>query len=174
MIFIQTVTGKGFSLAARIPYSPQTAELTDRPVRCRIAPCPVAVAAVEKLRCIVYELTRFSASTDVEHIISRLTLADMNRIIYRCDQEERDEGRGWAAYDVPNFGPLVYAGLQSEWRGEWGEWELVEGRPRTGVEPNIWRRSQGFALADFDKDRADTIFRIAEVKDNKPRPEKPV
>ncbi|XP_043206141.1 glycogen debranching enzyme-like isoform X1 [Amphibalanus amphitrite] len=79
----------------------------------RIAPCPVAVGAVEKLRCIVYELTRFSASTDVEHIISRLTLADMNRIIYRCDQEERDEGRGWAAYDVPNFGPLVYSGLQS-------------------------------------------------------------
>ena len=77
----------------------------------------MAVGAVEKLRCIVYELTRFSASTDVEHIISRLTLADMNRIIYRCDQEERDEGRGWAAYDVPNFGPLVYAGLQSEWRG---------------------------------------------------------
>ena len=83
----------------------------------------MAVSAVEKLRCTVYQLTRFSASTDVEHIISRLTLADMNRVIYRCDQEERDEGRDWAAYDVPSFGPLVYSGLQSEWRerGENGE-----------------------------------------------------
>ena len=95
----------------------------------RIAPCPVAVGAVEKLRCIVYELTRFSASTDVEHIISRLTLADMNRIIYRCDQEERDEGRGWAAYDVPNFGPLVYSGLQSKFTAH-----TRKGEKRGGME----------------------------------------
>ncbi|XP_037086526.1 glycogen debranching enzyme-like isoform X1 [Pollicipes pollicipes] len=79
----------------------------------RIAPCPLAVGAVEKLRSIVCDLTQFSLSTDIEHIIGRLTLADMNRIIYRCDQEERDEGRGWAAYDLPNFGPLVYSGFQS-------------------------------------------------------------
>jgi len=79
----------------------------------RVAPCPVAEGAVQRLRSTVTELTQFSASSDIEHIISRLSLADMNRIIYRCDQEERDEGRGAAVYDLPNYGPLVYAGFQS-------------------------------------------------------------
>ena len=76
----------------------------------------MAAAAVDRLRCVVHQLTRFSADTELEPVISRLTLADMNRLIYRCDQEERDEGRQGAAYEVPNWGPLVYAGLQSESR----------------------------------------------------------
>ena len=79
----------------------------------RVAPCPVAAAAVDRLRCVVQQLTCFSADTELEPIISRLTLADMNRVLYRCDQEERDEGRQGAAYEVPNWGPLVYSGLQS-------------------------------------------------------------
>lgn len=45
-------------------------------------------------------------------IIDRLTLADLNRVLYRCDQEERDDGKGFNAYDVPNFRALVYCGFQ--------------------------------------------------------------
>lgn len=46
-------------------------------------------------------------------LVKQLSLADINRVLYRCDQEERDEGRGSAAYNVPDFGPFVYCGLQS-------------------------------------------------------------
>lgn len=45
-------------------------------------------------------------------VVNRLDLADLNRAIYRCDQEERDEGYGFGAYDIPNFGPMVYCGVQ--------------------------------------------------------------
>ncbi|XP_076266629.1 glycogen debranching enzyme isoform X2 [Rhynchophorus ferrugineus] len=56
----------------------------------------------------------FSAKKDSElnQIIGRMSLADINRALYRCDQEERDEGKGLDAYNIPNFGPLVYCGLQ--------------------------------------------------------------
>ncbi|KAG5898798.1 hypothetical protein JTB14_011008 [Gonioctena quinquepunctata] len=45
-------------------------------------------------------------------IIGKMSLADLNRALYRCDQEERDEGFGFDTYNIPNFGPMVYAGLQ--------------------------------------------------------------
>lgn len=41
-----------------------------------------------------------------------LDLLDLNFALYRCDQEERDEGMGGAAYDVPGAGSFVYCGLQ--------------------------------------------------------------
>ncbi|XP_060528992.1 glycogen debranching enzyme [Cylas formicarius] len=53
-----------------------------------------------------------SKDTELKRIVSRLTLADLNRALYRCDQEERDEGFGFDAYNIPNFGPVVYCGLQ--------------------------------------------------------------
>ncbi|KAG8525296.1 uncharacterized protein KY384_008940 [Bacidia gigantensis] len=40
-------------------------------------------------------------------------LVDLNLILYRCDAEERDSSFGQdGVYDVPSYGPLVYAGLQ--------------------------------------------------------------
>ncbi|XP_071444480.1 glycogen debranching enzyme [Hetaerina americana] len=45
-------------------------------------------------------------------VVSRMKLVDLNRALYHCDQEERDEGWGGGAYDIPNFGPMVYCGLQ--------------------------------------------------------------
>lgn len=41
-----------------------------------------------------------------------LDLLDLNFALYRCDQEERDDGMGGAAYEVPGAGSLVYCGLQ--------------------------------------------------------------
>jgi hypothetical protein len=48
--------------------------------------------------------------------VSRLTLADLNRALYRCEAEERDETKGASgAYDIPDFGPMVYCGLQGKY-----------------------------------------------------------
>lgn len=41
-----------------------------------------------------------------------MDLLDLNYALYRCDQEERDEGQGGGAYEVPGAGRLVYCGLQ--------------------------------------------------------------
>ncbi|XP_069581806.1 glycogen debranching enzyme-like isoform X1 [Brachyistius frenatus] len=43
-------------------------------------------------------------------IMERLTLADLNILLYRCDAEEREEGGG--CYHIPSGAPLSYGGLQ--------------------------------------------------------------
>uniref|UniRef100_UPI00398F3654 glycogen debranching enzyme-like n=1 Tax=Pristiophorus japonicus TaxID=55135 RepID=UPI00398F3654 len=43
-------------------------------------------------------------------IASDITLADLNLLLYRCDFEEQEDGGG--CYNIPNFGPLKYGGLQ--------------------------------------------------------------
>lgn len=49
---------------------------------------------------------------ELRKIISILNLNDLNRTIYRCDQEERDMGKGSGSYDIPGYGRLVYCGTQ--------------------------------------------------------------
>nr|XP_023029124.1 glycogen debranching enzyme [Leptinotarsa decemlineata] len=67
--------------------------------------------AVEKVRNLIDKFS-LKEQTDLSAIISKMTLGDLNRALYRCDQEERDEGFGFDTYNIPNFGPMVYAGLQ--------------------------------------------------------------
>ncbi|XP_032118807.1 glycogen debranching enzyme isoform X4 [Sapajus apella] len=43
-------------------------------------------------------------------IASKLTLAELNQILYRCESEEQEDGGG--CYDIPNWSTLKYAGLQ--------------------------------------------------------------
>ena len=45
-------------------------------------------------------------------IVSKLSLADMNRIFFRCKAEEESEGNGFSTYNVPGFGDMVYCGLR--------------------------------------------------------------
>lgn len=45
-------------------------------------------------------------------IASKLSLADLNQVLYRCDAEEQEDGGG--CYDIPNWTPLKYAGLQGK------------------------------------------------------------
>lgn len=49
---------------------------------------------------------------ELKHIIAKLDLNDLNRAVYRCDQEERDMGQGSGTYTIPGYGSLVYCGTQ--------------------------------------------------------------
>lgn len=49
---------------------------------------------------------------ELKAIVSKLNLIDLNRAVYRSDNEERDMGNGTGTYDIPGFGPLVYSGTQ--------------------------------------------------------------
>ncbi|KAI9833476.1 MAG: hypothetical protein M1819_003634 [Sarea resinae] len=55
-------------------------------------------------------------TSDAPEAVKDLDLVDLNFLLYRCEPEERDSsGNKDGVYSVPNFGPLVYAGLQGWW-----------------------------------------------------------
>lgn len=60
-------------------------------------------------------LSKFITS-GADEAFAELDLVDLNFVIYRCEAEERDlsDGRD-GVYEIPNYGPLVYAGLQGWW-----------------------------------------------------------
>lgn len=68
--------------------------------------CVVAVSILplEKTKLAVDQLL---TDIDLVQAVSRLTLPDMNYVLFRCAEE--DEGN---VYDVPEFGKLVYCGIQ--------------------------------------------------------------
>lgn len=49
---------------------------------------------------------------ELHSIIENLSLCDLNRVLYRADPEERDDGNGGGVYVLPETGSLVYCGLQ--------------------------------------------------------------
>lgn len=62
-----------------------------------------------------YELDTFVTS-GVEEAMASCDLNALNFLLYRSEQEERDESDGkHGVYDVPGVGPLKYAGLQGWW-----------------------------------------------------------
>lgn len=84
----------------------------------RVSLCGNATSALGKLR---KQVTNFTTKTapnypELGDIVSHLTLADLNRALYRCEEEERDETKGASgAYNIPGFGPVVYCGLQGKY-----------------------------------------------------------
>lgn len=53
---------------------------------------------------------------ELDAIIANLSLSDLNRVLYRADPEEQDDGNGGGVYVLPDTGPLVYCGLQGQFR----------------------------------------------------------
>lgn len=47
----------------------------------------------------------------LQDIFEAMNLDDLHRVLFRSDQEERDDGLGFGAYGLSN-GPLKYCGLQ--------------------------------------------------------------
>lgn len=105
---------------------------------------------------------------DLHGIVNKLSLADLNHVLFKCDQEEQDD-LGTGVYSLDGYGPLKYAGLQgvmsilAEIRplndlGNWlpsnlraGNWMLdyivdrLKKRPAT-KDLGIWFDTQAFAL----------------------------
>ncbi|KAL4929216.1 putative glycogen debranching enzyme Gdb1 [Aspergillus undulatus] len=62
------------------------------------------------------ELSNESITDGAAEAFSELNLIDLNFVLYRCDAEERDSSGGQdGVYDIPNHGPLIYAGFQGWW-----------------------------------------------------------
>ena len=55
-----------------------------------------------------------SNESDFHRILSRLRLIDLNRMLYRSSGEEQSDGKGFDVYSIPNYGPMVYAGIQEQ------------------------------------------------------------
>jgi glycogen debranching enzyme len=53
-------------------------------------------------------------SSNFHAIVSKLSLSDLNIVLYRCDSEEAADGNGFGAYDIPGYGPMVYCGLRGK------------------------------------------------------------
>ena len=98
-------------------------ELLQSPCLCRVSLNTAVKQAVMSIRnCLSqfgYRMHTYSgrnlkqfSSTELEAILTRLSLNDLNRVLYRCDGEERDDGMGFGAYNIPNYGYLPYCGLQ--------------------------------------------------------------
>ncbi|KYN10710.1 Glycogen debranching enzyme, partial [Trachymyrmex cornetzi] len=70
------------------------------------------VPALMKLQNTISQITS-NEKSELHNIISCMDFSDLNKTLYRCDQEEREETQDkFGVYNVPGYGPLVYAGLQ--------------------------------------------------------------
>ena len=59
--------------------------------------------------CPPHHITGISHISDV---VSKLSLVDLNIVLYRCDNEEKNGDINTGVYDIPRFGRMVYCGLQ--------------------------------------------------------------
>ena len=90
---------------------------------CRVSLLPEAMLATAKLRAFL-DLpcpAKDTATAQREgrtlmgklvHAVPKLTLNSFNYVLYRCDAEERDDGKGGGVYNIPGYGSLVYCGIQ--------------------------------------------------------------
>ena len=77
---------------------------------------PTTCQAIQLLRSFLGRETTAKEGTKwrqaIESAVGELNLLDLNYALYRCDQEERDDGHGGGAYVVPGAGSFVYCGLE--------------------------------------------------------------
>jgi len=49
---------------------------------------------------------------ELQPIINDMSLVDLNKVLYRSNTEEGDDGNGGGLYNIPGYGDMVYCGLQ--------------------------------------------------------------
>ncbi|KAI1280935.1 Glycogen debranching enzyme [Halotydeus destructor] len=54
--------------------------------------------------------TAMAAGSELCNMVAKLNLDDLNHVLFRTDQEEKDE-HGTGVYEIPNFGRFNYCGL---------------------------------------------------------------
>lgn len=80
--------------------------------------CPGSIALFETSMLTIESSEKLAVflSTGAEKACASLDLVEINYVLYRCEAEERDSTNGLdGVYNIPGFGPLVYAGLQGWW-----------------------------------------------------------
>ena len=50
---------------------------------------------------------------NLDQIVQKLSLSDLNHVLFKCEQEEADDIDG-GVYSLDGYGPLKYAGLQGK------------------------------------------------------------
>ena len=82
----------------------------------RVSLVPSTCKAICLLRSFLDRETTAQVGTkwrqELAAAVGDLDLLDLNYALYRCDQEERDDGHGGGAYVVPGAGAFVYCGLE--------------------------------------------------------------
>ena len=69
------------------------------------------IDAVNSVQLLSKQFFDMSASSDIQKLIQKLSLNDLNYVLFRTNQEELDDGHGGGVYDIPNFKKLNYCGL---------------------------------------------------------------
>ena len=86
------------------------------PLSLRVSLVPSTCQAIQLIRSYLGRETTAAEGVrwrkTTEDTINQLNLIDLNYALYRCDQEERDDGHGGGAYVVPGAGAFVYCGLE--------------------------------------------------------------
>ena len=82
----------------------------------RVSLVPSTCQAINLLRSFIGRDTTAEVGTkwrqELGEAVGELDLLDLNYALYRCDQEERDDGHGGGAYVVPGAGALIYCGVE--------------------------------------------------------------
>ena len=77
---------------------------------------PSTCQAINLLRSFIGRDTTAEVGTkwrqELGEAVGELDLLDLNYALYRCDQEERDDGHGGGAYVVPGAGAFIYCGVE--------------------------------------------------------------
>ena len=88
-------------------------------------------------------------SKELKGLADQLNLIDMNYVLYRCDEEERDEFPGiGGVYAIPGHGPMAYCGIE----GTQSLLEIIK-RHNSLDHPLCENLRQGSWLLDYLLDR---------------------
>ena len=68
--------------------------------------------SVNHLRELINQFS--NPQSEFNEIVNKLTLVDLQRILYRPSVEEQADGKGSDVYNIPDYGTLHYCGLQGQ------------------------------------------------------------